>query len=167
MRRQRNADATRKRRVNARRYVSRRKAMSYHPGFSGRTDGYFAFRVNSIVAKNCTAVFIRLLLRNNRYSNGKKNDKMQIAFWNNISHFSISTILHIPRLTRILCQCMNLYKNSFLCIALPNFHEILHDVFILLLIFLILTISHINYINSFTVPKITNLPRIDVKRMFY
>lgn len=51
MRRQRNADATRKRRVNARRYVSRRKAMSYHRGFSERTDGYFAFRVNSIVAK--------------------------------------------------------------------------------------------------------------------
>lgn len=51
MRRQRNADATRKRRVNARRYVSRRKATSYHRGFSERTDGYFAFRVNSIVAK--------------------------------------------------------------------------------------------------------------------
>lgn len=117
--------------------------------------------------KNCTAVFIRLLLRNNRYSNGKKNDKMQIAFWKNISLFSISTILHIPRLTRILCQCMNLYKNLLLYKVLPNFYEILYDVFILLLIFLILIISHINYTNSFTVPKITNLPRIDVKRMFH
>lgn len=43
MRRQRNADATRKRRVNARRYVSRRKAMSYHRGFSEKNRRLLCF----------------------------------------------------------------------------------------------------------------------------
>lgn len=135
--------------------------------FPGEQPATSLFEWIQLSQKNCTAVFIRLLLRNNRYSNGKKNDKMQIAFWKNASHFSISTILHIPRLTKILCQCMNLYKNLFLCIVLPNFYEILHDIFVLLLIFLILIISHTNYINSCTVLKITNLSRINVKRMFY
>lgn len=106
MRRQRNADATRKRRVNARWYVSRRKAMSYHRGFSERTDGYFAFRVNSIVAKKKKEerkkekrTEKRRITKNNSRFDRKKYGKMQnnaFAKWHRvlskIRYFKISVI---------------------------------------------------------------------------